>query len=190
MNELLATIRRFLDYFRFWIMVSPWEQVVRVRLGKRVTVLNAGVHLRLPFIDHTYSQSIRLRICSLGRQTTTSRDSQTITFGASLGYAINNIEKLYRTLHHAEDTISNIARSAIANYISMHDLQRCHPHHIQEHCNQQLDLEPYGLCDVKVYLTEFAVVKTYRLIGDYGSGYAGSSLFVEAPDTQSPNTPR
>lgn len=65
MNELFGAIFRFFRQFQIWVVVAPWEQAVRVRLGKHLSVLNAGVHLKLPFADLVYLQSVRLRISGI-----------------------------------------------------------------------------------------------------------------------------
>lgn len=39
MNELVATIGRWLSQLMFWIAVAPWEQALRVRCGRHVLSL-------------------------------------------------------------------------------------------------------------------------------------------------------
>jgi hypothetical protein len=166
MNELLQSVLQFLRNLQLWIIVSPWEQALRVRAGKHVKLLGAGIHWKIPFLDSFYLQSVRLRISTLGRQTISSRDRQTFTLAAAMGYAIDDIQQLYNTLHHAEDTLVSLARTAIADYITLHDGADCQPPTIEKAATGTLDFKYYGLKDVRVYITEFASVRTFRLIGD------------------------
>lgn len=180
-RDLLDLLYRFFNGVRFWVIVSPFEQVLRVRLGKHMRLLHAGVHLRIPVMDTTYTQSVRRRVCSMGRQTVTSKDGVTITFCSSVGYAIKDIMKLYLTLHHAEDTISNLAQAAIADYIGTHELKNCNPQAVQNSISKSLthEFSAFGLDSPVIYLTEYATVKTFRVIGDWGNSSHGTSLSVE-----------
>ena len=181
MNEIFAALRQFFRGLRPYFTVAPWEQALRVRAGKHVKLLSAGIHLKLPIVDTVYVQTVRRRVASVGRQTVTTRLGQAVTFSASVGYAIGNIETLYRTLHHAEDTIGNLVRSSIAHYIATHELRDCWPAKIEAAMLAQLDLGQYGLVDVAVFVTEFAVVRTFRLIGDAGGYMYGGALSTSTP---------
>jgi hypothetical protein len=184
MQGLVELLSRFFRSFRLWVTVAPWEQAIRVRLGKHVHLLQPGIHLRIPFVDAVHVQSVRLRVSPIGRQTLTMSDGRTtVTLSGSLGYAVHNIEHLYRRMHHAEDTIQQIARGAIAQYVATSSPICCTPHLIEKHVGQTLDLSEYGLEDEQLHITDFAIVRTYRLIGDVQYGIHGSSLSTENPTT-------
>ena len=185
MNELVAILRQFLQGLRLWVTVTPWEQAIRVRLGKSVTLLGPGVHAKVPLLDMIYLQSVRLRMTDLQRQTITSRDGKTITVSGAIGYEIQSILELYRTLHHAEDTIANFARAEIAEYIGRNDAAQCKPTAIEAHL-KTLEFSKYGLGNVRIYLTEFAVVRSIRLIGDYAYGSWGAKLSTDSTHNRTP----
>ncbi len=183
MNQLVEAILRFLRNFKLWVIVSPWEQAVRVRLGKTVHVLETGPHLRLPLIDVIYVQSTRLRFTTLDRQTITTKDRIVVTVAGSVGYEIVNLERLYRTVHHAEDTIRQIARGAVAEFLGQQDAAGLTVEKLSEKISESCDLSMYGLKTVQVIITDFATVRTYRLIGDYAAGYQnGSALSTESQE--------
>lgn len=178
MQSLVDLIRSFFRGVRPWVVISPWEQGLRVRLGKHVRVLGAGVHLRIPGLDVVHIQSVRRRISTIGTQTLTTTDDRTITVAGSLGYEIADIEKLYRGLHHAEDTLQQLGRRAIAKYVTIHQLSDCTPRQL-EGLADELAFEEYGLHNPELAITDFAVVKTYRLIGDRQYGTYGTALSTE-----------
>ncbi len=182
-NEFLLALRQFFRSFRCWMVVSPWEQALRVRLGKRVTLLRPGFHWKLPILDVIYLQSVRLRLSSISKQTVSTCSGQVVTIAGSLGYRIEDIQLLYNSIHHAEDTITALTRSLIADYVSGHSLAACQPDKIQEAVNASIDFSRFGLADVKVYITEFAVVRTYRLIGDYTEYSWGKRLATDTPSS-------
>ena len=185
MNEFLLALRQFFRGFRCWFVVSPWEEALRVRLGKRTKLLKPGFHWKLPLFDVMYLQSIRTRLAPVNKQTLSVRSGQVVTIAGSLGYRIDDIERLYSSIHHAEDTISALTRSLIAEYVSSHELSECAPDVIQAAVNARLDFVRYGLGEATLYITEFAVVRTYRLIGDQNEYSWGKRLATDAPATSS-----
>ena len=42
MNQILDLIREFFRLFQWWVIIAPWEQAVRVRAGKHLTLLQPG----------------------------------------------------------------------------------------------------------------------------------------------------
>jgi hypothetical protein len=183
MSELVQAILRFLRSLKIWVIVSPWEQAVRVRRGKLVTVLNAGLHVKIPILDVVYVQSTRLRFTSCDRQTLTTLDGKTVTCAAAIGYEIADLEKLYRTAHHAEDTIRQMTRGAIATYLSRTNAAQLELACCSMGVRGLIDLTLFGLTVKEIVVTDLAIVRTYRLIGDYGGAYVtGQPLDTESKD--------
>jgi len=184
---LLEIFRSFGRLFIWWVTFAPWEQGLRVRLGRHVKLLGAGVHLRLPLIDAIYRQSTRLRFSDLKPQTVTTADGHTLTFAGYIGYTINDVKLLYETLHHAEDAVCAIAMGAISDYVFTHTLEECAPDTVQSAIIESLNLAKFGLGGAYVVLTTFARVKTYRLIMDEHPYSTGDSLSTQRDER--PNGP-
>lgn len=159
-----------------------------MRLGKRVKLMHPGIHFKLPIVDVVYLQSIRLRLTAITKQTVSTHSGQVVTLSGALGYRIDDILKLYNSIHHAEDTLCALARSHIAEYISTHDLEDCHPKDVEAAVNGELDFARYGLADTKIYINEFAMARTYRIIGDQIEYFYGRRLATDVPCT-SPSDP-
>jgi regulator of protease activity HflC (stomatin/prohibitin superfamily) len=156
----------FKNLLQWWIILAPWEQALRVRRGKIVHQLGGGIHLRIPFFDRFFVQSVRMRISELPIQTLTTLDGHTITLSGTLRYRIENLHKLYETLHDAEGTLSHIAQGAVADYIVTHPLEDCEPHTVVEAVSVvvKAELGNFGLNDIDVRITDYARVRTYRFI--------------------------
>jgi hypothetical protein len=149
-------------------------------------LLHAGIHLKLPLLDLVYLQSIRMRVTELPRQTVMSADQHTISLTGALGYEIRDIGTLYKTLSHPEDTIINLAQAAIARYVSAHPLAECLPPRIEAEL-QGLNLSMYGLATTEMFVKDFAVARTYRIIGDYSNYMWGSKLSTDAVHERNPS---
>lgn len=176
--NLAELVSRFTGIFRWWVSVAPWEQAVRVRLGKHVRVLGAGVHLRIPAVDRVFRQSTRRRFSSVPTQTVTTRDEKTVTISGALGYAIADVGALYNTVHQAEDTIQTEAQAAVARYVHAHDLAECSPITLEHVVTEALDLGRYGISGVEFSVTDFAVVKTFRLIQGEPKSYSHEGAYL------------
>jgi regulator of protease activity HflC (stomatin/prohibitin superfamily) len=168
----MDSIKNLLDYilnvFKFWIIINPWERGIRVRFGKNQKLLSAGLHFRIPFFDNFYIQCTRLRVVALPMQTLTSKDGKTVTINGAAGYEITNIETLYNTMLYPEQTITNIIQGFVSDYIYANDMVSASPDEIQDHVMTALnDVDKYGIKITYFKLTNFAIVRTYRLIQDH-----------------------
>jgi len=185
LQQIMTAVGQLL---RWWFVVLPWEQAIRVRLGERIVLFNGGLHFQFPFIDRVYIQNVRRRIAPIHIQTITTKDGKTVTLAGSLSYKITDIEELYRTLHQAESTIMQSVQGIVSEFVIRNDLVDCAPKQIAENVTDQLSLEKYGLGETEFFLTDFAVVRTYRILQDGLSRYAGAELMTT--QTTTPDTPR
>lgn len=168
MNSIKDLLDYILNVFKFWIIVQPWERAIRVRFGKNQKLLKGGLHFRIPFLDNFFIQCVRLIVVALSMQTLTSKDLKTVTLNGCAGYEITNIETLYNTMLYPEQTISNMIMGELANYVYTHDIVNVAPADIESHVTAKLhDLSKYGVHVAYFKLTNFAIVRTYRLIQDH-----------------------
>lgn len=174
LSDIFRVVKNALTW---WVSITPWEAGLRVRTLPRrppqVTILKAGLHWAFPICDTVYKQSTRLRISDLPIQTLTTTDGKTLTVKGMIGYTIKNIKKLYDNLQHGEDALTNIATGVIAEYVATRASTEFTPAMLEEAVLEKLDFEQYGLGKTNLKITDFAYVKSYRLIqGDnwYSSG--------------------
>ena len=165
-SALLDLVQRFLDLFVWWSIIMPWEQGIRVRLGKKRVRLGPGIHFKIPYADHVYIQTTRRRYSNFGPSTTTTRDGHTITLAGAVGFSILDLDKLYDKLQHPEDALHAIMSGTVAGYVATHDLAECSPEKLIEKCRPLLKLRQFGLRSEQFLLTTYARVRTYRLIMD------------------------
>lgn len=162
-SQLLIWVK---GLFTWWVVIVPWEQGVRVLLGKRRKLLKPGVCLRLPIIHLIFKQSVRLRSADLQLQTVTTKDGETVAVAGAILYKITDVLKLYDTLHHAQETVVDMAAGAVAKAIHSLPRSECTPTSVVAAVRTSLIFAEFGIDLQDVYLTDFAFVKTYRLIGD------------------------
>lgn len=173
LRELLTALK---NIFTWWWTISPWEQGVRVRAGKHVKLLEAGLHLRIPVLDRFYVQSVRLRYICVPTQTVTTKDGKALTISGGLAYSIEDILKLYQTIHDPVDTIEMMCCGIIASTIEGKEAAEVSPKDVEKAVNEELNLEEYGLTNTLFKVTDWALVRTYRLIQGEPKSYGGSCL--------------
>ena len=164
MAWLQTLMERFGELLRWFYILQPWEQALRIRAGKYIKLHKGGLHFKIPYIDYVFKQNTRLRISDIPAQTITTLDHKTITLGGALQYRVEDITPLYTKLHMAENTIAQGVQAILTEHIAWNKFAECEPEKLMARVNERLDLSQYGLTDVKFILTDFAVVKTYRFI--------------------------
>lgn len=168
LGNLFDSIINFFRQFIFWVMVEPWEQAMRVRLGKHVKLLKPGVHFRVPYMDTVHKQSSRYRTAICPSQTLTTKDGHTVVCSFAVGYALADIQKLYNTMHSASDTITQTVASFVADQVTITNKEGLRAVDISRELTVRLadDFQKYGLKEVSVRLQDFAFIKAFRLIQD------------------------
>lgn len=169
-NDLISQI---LGLLQWWIVIAPWEAAIRVRRGKHISVLQPGMHFRIPALDRFFVQGTRKRYMNTPTQTVTTKDGQALTVSGGTAYSIVDIGILYNTLRDAEDVIQIETLALVAQYVASHTLEESRPEIIQNYVNANLHLDKYGLGETSFLITDFVSVKTYRIINsnpkDYGN---------------------
>lgn len=165
LREILASFSRL---FQWWVVVAPWEQALRIRGGKRSTLILPGVHFRIPFWDRIYRQSVRLRSMGVPSQTVATKDGYVVELRMVINYQIDDMEEVYKTLESPSHVLSALAASAAAKHITRCNLDECHAAEIELAASEALNLEDFGLSSgncMPVRVVDLAYIKrTYRLI--------------------------
>lgn len=164
MEWLQTLANNFVELFKWMFILQPWEQALHIRLGKKVRLCKGGWYFRYPYIDSVWKQNTRIRFSDMPAQTVTTTDGHTITLAGAVKFRIFSIRPLYLKLHHAEQTITITVQGIVADYVTSHTIDQTSPRQIKEHVNRIVDLENWGLTDTEFELTDYAVVRTYRII--------------------------
>lgn len=174
---LINTITEFLvKIFQWWFTVMPWEQAILVRKGKNTKLLGAGLYLKIPFIDSVYIQTTRMRLVDTPMQTMSTKDGNTVTIKSVVGYIIEDIQMLYNTLYHPEMTLSSMVMGYVGEYVRDHLILEILPKEIEQFVNSKITASDYGLRELNIRITTFAVVKTFRIMQDHSGLYEGLNM--------------
>jgi hypothetical protein len=184
MEWLQTLFDRFTEAFKWWFVLQPWEQALRVRAGRWVTKYEGGMHWRIPYLDAIFKQNCRLRISDVPQQTITNASNETLTIAGALQYRVEDVTPLYTHLHMAEETLAYTIQSLVADYIAVHKGGECDPHTVQDAINTIIldRFAEYGLAEIKFLLTDYARVRTYRVIMGDMSKWNNGELRTDVAD--------
>ena len=114
LDKLIDFIIQFIELFKFWVVIHPFEAGVMLRLGKFYKIVECGFHWMLPFgVDHVITEHIVPTTHSLGDESTISKDGKSVGFHAVVTYKVRDIQK---ALLDVED-VDHAVRDACAGEI-------------------------------------------------------------------------
>lgn len=175
MNQVREFIEYILNLVKIWVIIQPWQQGIRVRIGKNRKLLNPGIHFKIPYFDSVFVQENRMRIVDIPLQTISCKD-QTITLNASFGYLISNIETLYLKLYHPETTLKNLTMAKITDFVSSRQFADIKLDELEGFVLKELKALDYGITFETFQVMNYASVKTYRLIQDRSWTHEGLNM--------------
>ena len=161
-------IKDLLEYLskgiRFLVFIQPWQQGIRVRLGKNCKLLKSGTHLVIPVIDSIYIQPIRLRTMGLSPINLQTKDGIDVNIQLSLGYKIIDMLKMYNTIHQPQHTIDTYLKGFVAEYIRDAVIANLKNKAIEGYALNKLNNKDFGMEYDFVKVTTFTTAKVLRLI--------------------------
>jgi hypothetical protein len=164
MGWLNTIFQQLFKAFNWFYTVVPWERAVRVRMGKHLRVMGPGIHIQIPFIDKVYLCNIRDRVINTTAQTLTTMDGVTLTCCVGIRFEIVDVEPMYNRLHQAADTIAQEVEGRVSDYVIHRKAEEITPASLERDVLSKIDMSDYGLKLIRVFLTDFVKVKTYRFI--------------------------
>jgi len=164
MNWFTELLENFGELFRWFFVLQPWEQALRVRAGKWVTRFEGGMHFKIPVVDAIFKQNTRFRTSAVPAQNVDTLDGKPITVSGSLSFRVADVAPLYQRLHTAEETLGQLTQKAVCEYIEARNKEDITGSDMCKVVTEMLDFEKFGLEDVEFIVTDMVSVKTLRLI--------------------------
>jgi regulator of protease activity HflC (stomatin/prohibitin superfamily) len=166
-NALIEWLSRLVQGVKVWVVVRPWERCVRVRFGKHASVLEPGVHFRIPLADEVMLFNNRLRVAPIPAQTMTTADGEVVSVAGNVGFRIADPLLAMLSLQQPEYSVAALAQSSAATYIRERAFDDLDAGDLQLFAQENLQAVADGLVIEFVSITDFARVnRTFRLLGD------------------------
>lgn len=164
MNQFFEWISGALRAAKWWAVVMPWERAVRVRAGKHTRVWEPGWHWRIPFLDEVRTFNNRLRISTFPSLTITSKDGRTVTAAGLVGFRIVDPLRVILALQQPEHTCGALVMAFASEYLGTRAFAEVTAAEFETAALAALTHRVPGCQFEFVRLTDFAAVRTYRLL--------------------------
>lgn len=169
MTSILEYISRLLAQWKFWVIVPAWDVGIRTRLGKTVTKLEPGPHLRIPLLDEIVLVNTRQRVTSTPCVTLPgSRPGYSRVQSATISYRI--VDPVRAVMHYSsmDNTIYCIVQAALAERREIGVLE----------ATLRKEMGERGVAVEFLRLVEDVEVRTLRLLNENwrpGTGHGGDT---------------
>ena len=173
MNPFFEWLISIINEFKFWIIVEPWERAVRTRRGKHASLLDCGIHWRIPIIDQVFIKNDRLRTYAFPSQTIATKDGAVVTCAGIVGFRVTDPLAAYMIMMEPQTAISALAQRCVADYITEHPYGEIVVSEMNSHIEAELASMTDGIMFEFVSITEFGAFKTFRLLQENWRPHTG-----------------
>ena len=176
-------IKEAMDWvYAFWPVrvVHDWEQGVRCVFGNvrgRLTSTNGlfgtGLHIFWPIVSEILVDETNLEVVETDIQTVITDDDETVTFSLGIKFRINNLARMYTSIHDARETIYTEVCSVAGWCVSRMEYvmvaeDLCE--HILRETKEQMG--EWGIELISLSLINLNTAQPLRLITNRGQGIA------------------
>ena len=118
MNLFLERIASWFSSWKAWVVIPPWCEGVRVRLGKNAICLSPGLHFRIPGFDQITLVNTRLRtiITSDVTQEEPNKPGWTCSRQALVGFRILDPVQAMLSYEHPGSAVIMLATSLLTKH--------------------------------------------------------------------------
>lgn len=167
MNSIKELISYLTNQLKFWFIIKEWEQGLQLRNGKIMRKLNAGIYVKIPFIDQIFCQALRVKDIVVSQVNFTTGDNKCITASSAAFYRINDIEKFYNGYAEPNSIIANIICNEMnKHFLSINFNDFCQVTYEKRILDSLKEINDKGFEFTDFKLTTFSNARTYRIIKD------------------------
>jgi regulator of protease activity HflC (stomatin/prohibitin superfamily) len=158
----------------WWLQLTPviiirdYEGAVLLRFGKFHSVLEPGLHFKVPLFDEVIDHHVVVTTLSLDAQSLYTLDKQNIVVKGLIKYKISDVKTFLLEVYDAQDALSDMSSSIIKNVIMSMTLDECTDSELDNTLTKKVRVEArkWGVEVQQVTLTDLAPIRSYRLIND------------------------
>ena len=150
------------------IIVRDYEGAVLLRCGKFYSVLEPGLHFKIPLFDEVIDHHVVTTTLSLDAQSLYTLDKQNIVVKGVVKYKISDVKIFLLEVFDAQDALSDMSQSIIKNVIMSMTMEECTDQELDNTLTKKVRVEArkWGVEVQQVTLTDLAPIRSYRFIND------------------------
>ena len=165
-DKLITLLQEFWQQLSPFYIIDLWEKGLHLRFGKFHTISDAGIHLKIPFFDSVWKQTVVTQSIQLHPQSITSLDYKNIVVRAIVRYDICDTFLFLTQLAHPTDVMIDTTGSMIREIIEERNWEDLVD--IENELTEKIGakLKQWGINIERVTLTDLAEIDSIRLISD------------------------
>ena len=172
-DKLIDLIIQFIDLFRFWTILTDWEQGIILRLGKFHRMAKQGWNFRIPSnIDICYYTSSNMMTRVVGPQSLTTKDGKSLIISVVITEQVEDVKKFLMTATHGRSIIEDSTFGAVATVIHDKTWQELQDMDLARtlEITVRRQAKKYGVDILQLQLVDFTLSKSFRLMQTHTEG--------------------
>ena len=165
-DKLITLLQSFYQQLSPIYIVDMWENALHLRFGKFHDIKGPGLHVKIPFFDSVWHQTVVTQSIHLHPQSITSLDYKNIVVRAIVRYDIKDTYLFLTKLAHPQDVLIDTTMSMIREIIEERNWDDLIDVETELTTKIGLQLEKWGINVERVTLTDLAEINSIRLISD------------------------
>lgn len=167
-NQLLMTILSFVPRM---VIVRSTHAGIKFRRGKIPKPMHPGLHWYWPLVSEVDIRVTARQTNTLPPQVLETKDGVGVVVGGYVVFYISDILAACATNWDVDNTVDDIARSAMVEVVTSHtyeELRRGMTLELTKKCRSKL--KQFGVGIKRAGVTDLSRCKTYRVVGGMPSG--------------------
>ena len=165
-DKLITLLQEFYQQLNPFVIIDMWEKGLHLRMGKFHDIKDPGLHVKIPFIDSVWKQTVVTQSLDLRPQSITSADYKNIVVKAIVRYNINDAFLFLTKLAHPTDVLIDTTGAMIREIIEERNWDDLVD--VEDELTEKIGkkVSEWGIHIEKVTLTDLAEIQSIRIIGD------------------------
>lgn len=165
-DKLITLLQEFYQQLNPFVIIDMWEKGLHLRMGKFHDIKEPGLHVKIPFIDSVWKQTVVTQSLDLRPQSITSADYKNIVVKAIVRYNISDAFLFLTKLAHPTDVLIDTTGAMIREIIEERNWDDLVD--VEDELTQRIGekLKEWGIAIERITLTDLAEIQSIRIIGD------------------------
>lgn len=165
-DKLITLLQEFYQQLNPFVIIDMWEKGLHLRMGRFHDIKEPGLHIKIPFIDSVWKQTVVTQSLDLRPQSITSADYKNIVVKAIVRYNISDAFLFLTKLAHPTDVLIDTTGAMIREIIEERNWDDLVD--VEDELTQRIGqkLKEWGIAIERITLTDLAEIQSIRLIGD------------------------
>lgn len=154
------------DIIPFFV-VNEHQMAIIFRFGKYKGTYKPGLHWKIPFAEVPQLAYVKTRTETLSPQTLTTMDGKQIVIRAIVRFSIDNVRKYIIDVWSADNALSDTVHGFISDFVQNNTWETIMSKLLIDITPKTIEAGArWGMEVEKVTFSDFATIRTYRLMND------------------------